>query len=153
MTQPADGQTCENCGEDGHLVCGFFACQFCGEPGAGGHECDDAPYCQNCDGRKCMDCVTRTVHDACADDCPHCCPRDPCTTCEGMGAVEFPELLPCPECDPAQYLAELVLCGLPTDTDDARAAATRICPPPVTTEASAVLHELMEKFGRAGDPW
>lgn len=30
--------------------------------------------CTNCDGRKCMDCVTRTIHDACRDDCPFCCP-------------------------------------------------------------------------------
>lgn len=30
--------------------------------------------CRNCDGRKCMDCVTGTVHDKCQPDCPFCCP-------------------------------------------------------------------------------
>ena len=29
--------------------------------------------CPNCDGRVCMDCVTRTVHDNCGDSpCPDC---------------------------------------------------------------------------------
>ena len=32
------------------------------------------PSCENCDGRKCMACVCREYHDACADDCPVCCP-------------------------------------------------------------------------------
>jgi hypothetical protein len=31
--------------------------------------------CPNCDGRKCMDCVTRTLHPTCVDDCPSCCMR------------------------------------------------------------------------------
>jgi len=32
--------------------------------------------CQNCDDRKCMDCVCRSPHDACADDCTECTPRE-----------------------------------------------------------------------------
>lgn len=33
-------------------------------------------WCSNCDGRKCMDCVLRYVHDECKDDCPFCCPAE-----------------------------------------------------------------------------
>ena len=29
--------------------------------------------CPNCDGRLCMDCVLRTIHDRCVADCPDCC--------------------------------------------------------------------------------
>jgi hypothetical protein len=29
--------------------------------------------CANCDDRKCMACIFREPHDACADDCPECC--------------------------------------------------------------------------------
>ena len=29
--------------------------------------------CANCDDVKCMDCRTRTLHEACAYDCPECC--------------------------------------------------------------------------------
>lgn len=29
--------------------------------------------CRNCDDRKCMACVSREIHDACAEDCPFCC--------------------------------------------------------------------------------
>lgn len=29
--------------------------------------------CTNCDGRFCMDCVLRYVHDECRNDCPMCC--------------------------------------------------------------------------------
>jgi hypothetical protein len=29
--------------------------------------------CTNCDGRKCMDCVLRYMHDNCVYDCPFCC--------------------------------------------------------------------------------
>lgn len=29
--------------------------------------------CRNCDGRKCMGCVTREHPHACQDDCPGCC--------------------------------------------------------------------------------
>lgn len=29
--------------------------------------------CRNCDGRKCMACVFREVHDRCEDSCPFCC--------------------------------------------------------------------------------
>lgn len=29
--------------------------------------------CLNCDDRKCMDCVSRYVHDRCEDSCPDCC--------------------------------------------------------------------------------
>lgn len=32
-----------------------------------------SPDCRNCDARGCMDCVLRTVHGDCADDCPTCC--------------------------------------------------------------------------------
>ena len=35
-------------------------CQVCGN-------------CSNCNGRKCMDCVTRTMHERCVEDCPVCC--------------------------------------------------------------------------------
>lgn len=35
----------------------------------------DAMACQNCDDRKCMDCVFRTHHDTCYDDCSDCCPQ------------------------------------------------------------------------------
>lgn len=30
-------------------------------------------WCSNCDDRRCMDCVFRSPHDSCADDCPTCC--------------------------------------------------------------------------------
>lgn len=30
-------------------------------------------YCPNCDGVKCMGCVTRDPDHTCADDCPACC--------------------------------------------------------------------------------
>lgn len=30
--------------------------------------------CTNCDGRRCMGCVTRMVHDECVEDCPDCDP-------------------------------------------------------------------------------
>lgn len=33
----------------------------------------DEDGCENCDGVRCMDCRTRTVHDNCVDDCPTCC--------------------------------------------------------------------------------
>ena len=29
--------------------------------------------CANCDDRKCMACIFREPHSACADDCPECC--------------------------------------------------------------------------------
>ena len=32
-----------------------------------------ASECPNCNGVKCMDCRTRTLHDACRHDCPECC--------------------------------------------------------------------------------
>jgi len=32
-----------------------------------------ALWCANCDGRRCMACVLRYLHDACEDDCPACC--------------------------------------------------------------------------------
>lgn len=28
--------------------------------------------CSNCDNRRCMDCVSRTMHDRCEDSCPVC---------------------------------------------------------------------------------
>lgn len=81
-----------------------------------------------------------------------------CDHCGGMGAVEFPEFLPCPACESALYLAELVLCGLPTNTPDARLAAETISPtilaPTGSVEATAVLVQLLEQFTRGpGDPW
>lgn len=45
-----------------------------------------------------------------------------CITCGGARAIELPELLPCPECEPAGHLAERVLCRLPVDGDAIRAA-------------------------------
>jgi hypothetical protein len=30
--------------------------------------------CTNCDGRKCMACVLRQIHEECRDDCPFCRP-------------------------------------------------------------------------------
>ena len=36
--------------------------------------------CQNCDGRVCMDCVTRTVHDDCGDS--------PCPVCSAVDRVD-----------------------------------------------------------------
>ncbi len=32
--------------------------------------------CHNCDDRKCMDCVFRSQHDKCYDDCSVCTPQD-----------------------------------------------------------------------------
>jgi hypothetical protein len=32
-----------------------------------------ASDCGNCDGRKCMNCIFRVVHQNCVDDCPSCC--------------------------------------------------------------------------------
>jgi hypothetical protein len=78
-----------------------------------------------------------------------------CETCGDMGAVEFPELLPCPSCDPALYLAELVLCGLPTDTSDAVLAAEKISPR-ITADATPLppeLRALLDQCGKPGDPW
>lgn len=36
--------------------------------------------CENCDGRRCMACVVREVHDECVDDCPACCVIVTCPT-------------------------------------------------------------------------
>lgn len=33
--------------------------------------------CTNCDGRRCMDCCSRVIHDKCVHDCPDCEPLDP----------------------------------------------------------------------------
>jgi hypothetical protein len=39
---------------------------------------DDERPCGNCDGRRCMDCVFRAIHDRCEWSCPSCRPeRDP----------------------------------------------------------------------------
>jgi hypothetical protein len=38
--------------------------------------------------------------------------RPPCATCDDMGVVELPELLPCPECRPVAHKAEREACGL-----------------------------------------
>lgn len=138
-----------------------------------------ADYCRNCDGRKCMDCCSRTMHDQCVDDCPDCCATNPggqpcencidrgepcpdhvkCKICWDMGVIEFPELLPCSGCDPARYLADLVLCGLPTDTDEARAAAGLIIgepdPPliPLTTDTLSEIAHALGLRAVEGDPW
>ena len=40
--------------------------------------------CSNCDGRKCMSCVFREIHDDCRDDCPVCCNVD------DLPAIIFP---------------------------------------------------------------
>lgn len=37
---------------------------------------DDEAACPNCDGRKCMACCSRRVHDKCVDDCPECCTEE-----------------------------------------------------------------------------
>lgn len=128
---PKDGQVCSTCGESGHSECwraDLPPCKWCDEPGQLGHQCDDAPGpgCPNCDGRKCMECCSRAYHDECVDDCPDCCAPAPCTTCDGMGAVEFPEFLPCPACQPAQHLAERVLCDLPIRDKGSILAACKI---------------------------
>jgi hypothetical protein len=55
---------------DGKHTCGFENHEWgaaAEEPREGG--------CTNCDGRKCMSCVMREMHDACRDDCPFCCPE------------------------------------------------------------------------------
>lgn len=52
-----------------------------------------------------------------------------CTTCDDMGAVELPESpFPCPDCRPAEYLAELVDCGLAhlTSSPAAERAARKV---------------------------
>jgi hypothetical protein len=49
-----------------------------------------------------------------------------CDTCGGARVIELPELLPCPDCEPAQFLAERVLCGLPTDDQEAIRAARKV---------------------------
>lgn len=49
-----------------------------------------------------------------------------CDACGGAGVIELPELLPCPDCEPARFLAERVLCGLPTDDQEAVRAARRV---------------------------
>jgi hypothetical protein len=36
--------------------------------------------CQNCDNRKCMDCVLRIGHVMCVPDCPFCCFENPSVT-------------------------------------------------------------------------
>jgi hypothetical protein len=81
-----------------------------------------------------------------------------CETCGDMGAVEYPELLPCPSCDPALYLAELVMCGLPTDTADARLAAEKISPTIIETGSvrellSPELRALLAQGDKPGEPW
>lgn len=55
------GRWCETCQCTGHQ----------GEPDLG---------CVNCNGRGCMSCVFRSMHDACVDDCPACCG---CPDCGG----------------------------------------------------------------------
>ena len=32
--------------------------------------------CDNCDGRFCMDCIFRIIHDECLHDCPSCAPQE-----------------------------------------------------------------------------
>ena len=36
----------------------------------------DQMSCQNCDDRKCMDCVCRSPHDVCVEDCMECTPQE-----------------------------------------------------------------------------
>lgn len=36
---------------------------------------DPGDSCCNCGGRKCMDCVSRAIHDHCENSCPFCCPE------------------------------------------------------------------------------
>jgi hypothetical protein len=38
-----------------------------------------------------------------------------CGVCADMGAVELPELLPCPACRPVENAAERAACGLPAE--------------------------------------
>lgn len=64
-----------------------------------------AGECRNCDGRLCMSCVLRHIHDACADDCPDCCPPPPAAadteTFRSVTEVQracFPSASPCPVC-------------------------------------------------------
>jgi len=41
--------------------------------------------CPNCDGRKCMACASREVHDECAGDCPECCADTPAPAADMEG--------------------------------------------------------------------
>lgn len=47
--------------------------------------------CSNCDGRKCMDCCSRAIHDECVEDCPDCCTQGPesVTPATKLGSVDF----------------------------------------------------------------
>lgn len=49
-----------------------------------------------------------------------------CDTCGGEWAVEHPEFLPCPDCRPADHLAERVMCEIPTNDADSKRAARRV---------------------------
>lgn len=46
--------------------------------------------CVNCDGRLCMECVVRGVHDECVRDCPECC-GTPLPGMEVIGDVNYSE--------------------------------------------------------------
>lgn len=48
-------------------------------------------WCQNCDGRKCMDCVCSVMHDKCAEDCFACCGAEKVHYAAG---VSFGSVLP-----------------------------------------------------------
>lgn len=62
-------------------VCDNNRCPLCGEAVSeiGDQDDDEGELpegCVNCDGRLCMSCVFREVHDECRDDCPFCCAGD-----------------------------------------------------------------------------
>ncbi len=44
--------------------------------------------CRNCDGRLCMSCCFREIHDECANDCPECCVTEPDTQDHDERAVD-----------------------------------------------------------------
>lgn len=53
--------------------------------------------CENCDGRGCMCCVFREIHDACERDCPTCCGDDRTTTEIVRIGIEDPPYVGNPE--------------------------------------------------------